>query len=1140
MPSPRQQRGRKPPPSSTANADRTSSRPFTHRLQPGIPTPDTRVQTAPDTITVALTVPNNPEFSRVFHPVTIPTSTVDLDNEDCFHDQAIDIICQSVADTLGCYFEAQEEIAEATRLLVQQTYAKTHVDQDHFYCLSSANRNGPSIPFRVALQQCAQHNDPTTRRTVWVYMPDAFVNDLRIVVQTVIEDRPNNDFFERAKPFLPLAIQGGYDLYTRDTSEDKGTFSDTLFKDRRGAWHCSLLYAHLENLTGATPATTVPTRDSTSHERNVANCVSTDSTQPPVESSPDQARNSPHDPTADEIGDHARALSPTAAWGHTTERSIEFGDISGANTPTTGNTTAVSQLPQDTALVESNLFASMTHDISDIQARGSGDGSSPESTTSSSGRTQSATNVTSRTSATNIDAPDQTIQHTNVVETPAVNRTASTAPNTTQDDVSTIGDERSQASRRSFASLAQNLRSSARGFGRATSQISTRLQSALRSGRNRPNPPTQVTFGNDVATTHSVVSPQVRVNSRFDPYATASVSQNVVGSNSGVGITNTAAHPSAENSPHALIPLTGTTPRAPSTTPPSSTRGTTSNMGHNTVPISSTTNVGHGTIPAPTTNSPHVAATTASVPTPTGPRYQSFGPYTTTATTNPGSGPPAPPRAPGPGYGPPTNPHGPPPGPPPSPGPPGPPNPYSIPPTVPPHICGIDWREHRVDPATIEDHIVMETHTILPWRFPRPEVASSYNHGVRFKMFISTRNAYMRAISRPRLGTDSFSLKNFLYGFPKLPKSAVKSDIFDFLSNVTRYCMGCSVYVPPPHTMVAVHNRGEWYDSVPDHVIDNWEYYDNSLYQALTMKGTNLDDTDLTKPLLYESSGYQILWRLAYIADHPRLVECHVDFEIPTQKGTDSLLAYRQAWMYYLHMQYLRGIFLSDRYFVELFIKHLHSAFNNNVKPLLLHFVRRIPVDVPVPHYFQPANILTYLTSSATTIGISTLHPLLTPREFVESRRTPTKSSTRAQTTTPIRELQTTATAVDLRQLTDDSIDDDMLLQICSLAAANPRTCDVCGASDHIVATCPRLRRLLDDPTKARRLLTAIEAGHSSRGGSTQTSTTSSLSSSLSSSRARTPPTSNRSTLVRQLQADDTDDDGTASIGTDDDASTDF
>ena len=89
---------------------------------------------------------------------------------------------------------------------------------------------------------------------------------------------------------------------------------------------------------------------------------------------------------------------------------------------------------------------------------------------------------------------------------------------------------------------------------------------------------------------------------------------------------------------------------------------------------------------------------------------------------------------------------------------------------------------------------------------------------------------------------------------------------------------------------------------------------------SIMPSGTGLGDSDLTKPLLYETSGYQILWRLVYVAEHSRLVQSHIDIAMPEQKSSDLLLQYRQNWMYYLHMMYLRGIFLSNQYFMECFI----------------------------------------------------------------------------------------------------------------------------------------------------------------------------------------------------------------------------
>ena len=99
-----------------------------------------------------------------------------------------------------------------------------------------------------------------------------------------------------------------------------------------------------------------------------------------------------------------------------------------------------------------------------------------------------------------------------------------------------------------------------------------------------------------------------------------------------------------------------------------------------------------------------------------------------------------------------------PPGPPISPpGPPGPPtlSGFPTPPPGPPvevstgstpFLNGVDWREHHIDPTKLEDHIVASACTIQPWTFNCPKVGSTINHGVCFKTFACTRNAYMRAI----------------------------------------------------------------------------------------------------------------------------------------------------------------------------------------------------------------------------------------------------------------------------------------------------------------------------------------------------------------------------------------------------------
>ena len=112
-----------------------------------------------------------------------------------------------------------------------------------------------------------------------------------------------------------------------------------------------------------------------------------------------------------------------------------------------------------------------------------------------------------------------------------------------------------------------------------------------------------------------------------------------------------------------------------------------------------------------------------------------------------------------------------------------------------------------------------------------------------------------------------------------------------------------------------------------------------------------------------------------------------------------------------------------------------------------------------------------------------------------------------------------TTAIIDICQLDDVVIDDNSFIAICSLAAANPCTCNIFGAVDHVVATCPHLCKLMSDPVCARCLNNAIEQGHTSRGRRTANLTPPQTLFSLQ-ARACTPPTFNWSAAMRQSNND--------------------
>jgi hypothetical protein len=115
---------------------------------------------------------------------------------------------------------------------------------------------------------------------------------------------------------------------------------------------------------------------------------------------------------------------------------------------------------------------------------------------------------------------------------------------------------------------------------------------------------------------------------------------------------------------------------------------------------------------------------------------------------------------------------------------------------------------HHVDPRRANILVNPATHRLKPWIFPRIETNSTVNHCTAFKAFMIEKDSYLRMMAEPKLGTPDYSVKNFLYSFPKLRKDATDADIFNFLHSVCRFCAGQAVYVPLPHLMDSRSHRG--------------------------------------------------------------------------------------------------------------------------------------------------------------------------------------------------------------------------------------------------------------------------------------------------------------------------------------------
>ena len=409
--------------------------------------------------------------------------------------------------------------------------------------------------------------------------------------------------------------------------------------------------------------------------------------------------------------------------------------------------------------------------------------------------------------------------------------------------------------------------------------------------------------------------------------------------------------------------------------------------------------------------------------------------------------------------------------------------------------------------------------TLQPWLYPRPETGSQLNHAVRFRAHFSSRNEYLRAIWYPRLGTDQYTVKAFLYTFPKLPKNATKGQICDFLNRVCRHAVGFAVYVPPFPTMTHENHTGLWYPYLPTHSHEYWEFYDQALQQALAGSAANLGDSDLTRHLVSEFSGYQILWLLAGIAGHPGVAVNVSQPSMPRQRRDVSFHDYMQLWLHFLHIEHCRGVTYSDVYFVEMWLENLNSAYNDTVKPLIFGLLRDCARDVPVPIHFSPEHLVSYVCSRSQTVGLYSLTPSSTPGAASSNSRRGNPHAT-------VRQIESdTGPLLDIR-LIDQPIPDDVYAHVCSLMAnSNNGRCDICNSDSHLVATCPTLHKVIADPVKTRRLLSALQQ-RSSRGGSSQNL--------ASTARTRNQTSRTAPTRALELADDDTAEDATVCQLTDD------
>ena len=219
---------------------------------------------------LVLSVPHDRELSAAFPPIMVETGIFPVDHDDNgTHTFIVNKITDMTCDAVKSHFTMASEIQDAIRHLVEEHCKRDAAGKEHFWFLMSQrpSNHNVAIRFGATCQQCLCL-DSLSGCFIWVHPPEEFISYLLELVCFTLKDHPDNEFFDKASPFLPLNVRGAFQLHKQSSVVKKCPFSDTLFQGMDDKWCSSLTVSLLGN-----PANLVTVQDSGSHEPSDASQV---------------------------------------------------------------------------------------------------------------------------------------------------------------------------------------------------------------------------------------------------------------------------------------------------------------------------------------------------------------------------------------------------------------------------------------------------------------------------------------------------------------------------------------------------------------------------------------------------------------------------------------------------------------------------------------------------------------------------------------------------------------------------------------------------------------------------------------------------------------------------------------------------
>ena len=315
--------------------------------------------------------------------------------------------------------------------------------------------------------------------------------------------------------------------------------------------------------------------------------------------------------------------------------------------------------------------------------------------------------------------------------------------------------------------------------------------------------------------------------------------------------------------------------------------------------------------------------------------------------------------------------------------------------------------------------------------------------------------------------------------------------IIPLINQISMVCAGRHLYFPPAHTLRPYAPNGLWFtyldELTRDVAINNVAPFILQCLQDARFGYATYEPIRIALSLQVGSQGFGFISNLMVLAMHPTYVTDMPMPPPPVQTRNDSFIMFYHALSRYTERLMLDGIFLNERWFIEMLVTRCQRDIGRWLQWLIVE-VNSEPRNAPLPLAYTPKQLIhmihrrATLTNNANWMQRSPAQ-LLNDRSGATPRihaLTPTIEELPSVPSTPI-PTQAPSNAIVPRP---PSQDNDMSEQgigpaylellVNALRDGNniPNTCYVCRSPDHRLSeTCPTIRYIKRNPNALRRVL---------------------------------------------------------------------